>query len=138
MKNKATFLVPLVLIVVSYVMLSYTIKTEDVYTKTIHSENIEIPEDVKLVLENKCMGCHSTDSKNAKSKMKLNFDKFTNGKYSTGKLVSKFGKITKQLNKSKMPPEKFLKKYPDKKLSEEESGLLISWATEQKKALSSE
>jgi hypothetical protein len=63
--------------------------------------------------------------------MKMNFDKFTNGNYSKGKTISKLGKITKQLNKNKMPPKKFLDKYPDKKLTEDESKLILNWASEQ-------
>ena len=70
--------------------------------------------------------------------MKMNFDKFTNGEYSTGKTISKLGKITKQLDKGKMPPKKYLDKYPDKKLTEEENQLLLNWASEQSNLLNKE
>ena len=96
------------------------------------------PSDVLAIIDNKCSQCHRSDSKNSKSKSKLNYDKFTNGDYSNGKLVSKFGKLTKQLNGNKMPPKKYLGKNPDKKLTEEESALLLSWAKEQSKLLSGE
>ena len=60
--------------------------------------------------------CHNTDSKNTKGKMKFNFDKITNGDYSTGKVASKLRKIVSELNENSMPPKKFLSKHPEKAL----------------------
>ena len=138
MKNRNTkILVPFILLI-TVIFLSFTKVLNEDYIATSVIVPIEIPEDVKAVLDNKCMGCHSNDAKGGKSKMKMNFDKFTNGDYSTGKTISKLGKITKQLNKDKMPPKKFLDKYPDKKLTEEESKLLINWASEESTILKKE
>ena len=58
--------------------------------------------------------------------------------YSNGKLISKLGKISKQLNNNKMPPKKYLGNNPDKKLTVEESKLIIDWATEQADILAGE
>ena len=138
MKNRNTkILVPFILIV-TLIFYSFTKDLNEDYITVSVIEPIEIPEDVKAVLEAKCTMCHNNDAKGGKSKMKMNFDKFTNGEYSTGKTISKLGKITKQLNKDKMPPKKYLDKYPDKKLTEEEKKLLLNWATEQSNLLKKE
>ena len=138
MKNKITkILLPFILLI-TFIFFSFTKDLNEDYTAITTVESIDIPEDVKAILDNKCMGCHSNDAKGGKSKMKMNFDKFTNGNYSKGKTISKLGKITKQLNKDKMPPKKFLDKNPDKKLTEEESNLLLNWASEQGATLKEE
>ena len=131
MKNKITkILLPFILLI-TFIFFSFTKDLKEDYTAITTLDSIDIPEDVQAILDIKCMGCHSNDAKGGKSKMKMNFDKFTNGNYSKGKTISKLGKITKQLNKDKMPPKKFLDKNPDKKLTEDESKLLLNWASEQ-------
>lgn len=135
MKKLTTLIASLIIISFSYVLFSYNIESTEYDQPMLILEDIEIPENVQLIFDNKCIRCHSAESKTSKSKSKLNFDKFTNGDYSTSKLVSKIGKISKQINKNGMPPKKFLAKNPDKKLTEEESKLIIDWATEQQKIL---
>ena len=130
-------LVPFILLI-TLIFFSFTKDLNEDYIAISAIEPIEIPAEVKAVLDNKCTGCHSNDAKGGKSKMKMNFDKFTNGEYSTGKTISKLGKITKQLDKGKMPPKKYLDKYPDKKLTEEENQLLLNWASEQSNLLNKE
>ena len=138
MKKRNTLIVSIFAIGLSYLLLSYNVESESDYETLLNTDIIEIPSDINSILENKCFECHTSESKGSKSKLKLNFDKFTNGDYSNGKLVSKFGKITKQLNNNKMPPKKHLAKNPDKKLSSEESKLIISWATKQGNILAGE
>ena len=138
MKKRNTLIVSILAIGLSYLLLSYNVVSESDYETLLNADIIEIPSDIHSILENKCFECHTSESKGSKSKLKLNFDKFTNGDYSNGKLVSKFGKITKQLNNNKMPPKKHLAKNPDQKLSSEESKLIISWATEQRNVLAGE
>jgi len=138
MKNKAAILIPMILVGLSYFLHSFTVASEAKYRPLISSESIDIPDDVKSIIDNKCLSCHSDESTSYKSKMKMNFDKFTNGKYSNGKLVSKFGKIAKKLNANKMPPEKYLVENPDKKLTDDETKLLLSWAADQRKILAGE
>ncbi len=138
MKNIPTNLVPLMLIGFSFILLSLSVDDENKYKPIVKTENIDIPADIQSIIDNKCTSCHSEESSNYKAKMKMNFDKFTNGKYSNGKLVSKFGKIAKKLNANKMPPTKYLAKNPDKKLTEEETKLILSWADDQRKVLAGE
>ncbi len=138
MKVRNTKIIAPFILLITVIFFSFTKDLNEDYIATSVIEPLEIPEDVKAVLDNKCIGCHSNDAKGGKSKMKMNFDKFTNGGYSTGKTISKLGKITKQLNKDKMPPKKYLDKYPDKKLTEEERKLLLNWASEESTILKKE
>lgn len=138
MKNKPAIFVPLIIFGFSFVLLSLNIDNETKYKSLVKSDNIDIPADIKSIIDNKCTTCHSDESSNYKAKMKMNFDKFSNGKYSNGKLVSKFGKMAKKLNANKMPPPKYIAKNPDKKLTEDETKLILSWATEQRKVLAGE
>ncbi len=108
MKKRNTIPVSIFIVGLSYLLFSYNVESKSDYEALLRAEIIEIPTDVHSILENKCFECHTSESKGSKSKLKLNFDKFTNGDYSNGKLVSKFGKITKQLNNNKMPPKKTL------------------------------
>ncbi len=129
---KIKFITSIILFSLSIVLFSFTENNKENYQISTSIELADIPENVKTILDNKCMGCHSNDAKGGKSKSKLNIDKIIDGSYSNGKLASKFGKMVKTLGQNKMPPKKLLAKYPDKKLTPEESKILIDWATEQK------
>jgi len=94
---------------------------------------VKMPDNVKSIINNKCMGCHNTDSKNDKAKEKLDFKTLEGlGKI---KKIGTYNHIVEALEKDKMPPEKFLDKYPDKKLSEKEAKAIIEWANKQAEAL---
>ena len=84
-----------------------------------------IPAAVTAILEKSCIGCHSADGSSL-AKMHVNFTEW--GEYSAEELTSTGQDIAKILNKGKMPPKKFLKKYPEAKLTEEEKTTLIKWA----------
>jgi len=58
--------------------------------------------------------------------------------YKTYKVIAKLGEIEESLQKKDMPPEKFLTKHPDKKLTDEESQIMIKWAQDMAKKLSGE
>ena len=138
MKKRSLIVVSVCALGFSYLLMSYSEASENEYENILNENKIEIPADVQSVLKEKCIGCHNSESKSSKSKQKLNFDKFTNGDYSNGKLISKLGKISKQLTNNKMPPKKYLGNNPDKKLTAEESKLIIDWATEQADILAGE
>jgi hypothetical protein len=87
------------------------------------------PEDVQIVLENSCYGCHNDAASNVKAKSKLNFSKWS--EYSDAKKVGKMESINDEIKGGKMPPEKFLANYPDKALSQEHKDLIDKWATEE-------
>ena len=87
---------------------------------------LEIPDNVKEILDNSCWGCHNSESKNTKAKLKLKFDELNDLKVS--KQVSKLNKIVKVLGKGKMPPEKTVTKYPEMALTPEMEAEVLLWA----------
>ncbi|HHL57743.1 MAG TPA: hypothetical protein ENJ14_02245 [Bacteroidetes bacterium] len=93
---------------------------------------IIINDSVQLILEKSCLPCHGADG-SSKAKMKWNFEKMPDMK--TTKQVSKLAKIVSVLEKGKMPTTKFIKKYPDRNLTEDEKNMLIKWAEEQAEKL---
>lgn len=93
------------------------------------SEKFQIPEDVQAIIDKSCYGCHYSDSKSKKGKMKLNFDHLT--QLSNGKYITKLSKISKTVKNGKMPKKSFIEKYPDKALTTEEADRLTSWADKQ-------
>lgn len=90
------------------------------------AEDIVFPEDVKMIIDNKCFGCHNSDSKNEKGKEKLQLDKLSD--LEKKKLVAAIGEIHEVVTEDEMPPEKFLEKYPEKKLTADEKKVLTDWA----------
>jgi hypothetical protein len=88
--------------------------------------DVNIPEDVKSVLDNKCYGCHNMESKADKAKEKLLLDKL--GDLSKAELIATLGDISEVSGEGDMPPEKFLEQKPEKKLTEDEQKLLVDWA----------
>lgn len=87
---------------------------------------IEMPDNVKEILKNSCYDCHSAESSNSKAKIALNFDKWDG--YKDSKKISKLDAICEVVAKDKMPPEKYLKKAPEKALTEEQEKIMCSWA----------
>jgi len=98
------------------------------------SPEFSMPDDVKQIVDHSCVGCHSSDSRNTKAKLKLKFDEL--GDLNVGKLAGKLSKIEKVLEKEKMPPKKFLEKNPDKAPTAEQRALLKKWAESTANSLS--
>ena len=92
----------------------------------VPSDEFSVPEDISAIFDKSCYGCHNSESQSEKARNKLSIDKL--GELSKAKLVGKLGEIEEVLEKNEMPPEKFITKYPDKKLTEEESIRLVEWA----------
>lgn len=138
MKKTLTILVPALLFIFSFSIMFDSEKIEEPIGVQAETVAYDIPADVKAVLDKSCMGCHNDASKNNKGKMKLNFDNFTNGSYSTGKQIAKLNGTAKVVDNGKMPPKKFLEKYPDRALSAEQAKLVSDWAKAQSEALAGE
>ena len=92
-----------------------------------------LPDTVKAVIDNKCFGCHNSDSKNDKAKEDLNFSTFN--QLSKIQQISAYKRIHDTVEADEMPPQKFLKRYPHKTLSESEKLLLTQWAKKEAEAL---
>ncbi len=99
------------------------------------NDKYEVPENVQAIIDKSCFGCHNSDSKNEKGKKKLSWDLMLKG-YKTHKIIAKLSEIEEVLQKNEMPPEKFLAKYPDKKLSDKDREIMIEWARETAKKMS--
>jgi glucan phosphorylase len=116
-----------------------SIDKETEYKKVVNQTTFEIPDNIQLILEKSCVGCHNSKSKAKKAKIKFNIEKLTNGKYSQKRVASKLRKIVKLINedneKKMMPPKKFVIYYPDRAISKEEIRVLTKWAKKQNSIL---
>ncbi len=115
----------LVLCAVSGILL--TLSSYRLILPEAHITDVDIPENVKAVLDSKCYGCHNMEAKADKAKEKLLLDKLND--LSKAKLISALSEIEEVVEEGKMPPEKFLEKYPDKELSSDEGMLIKEWAS---------
>ncbi|MGQ8337991.1 heme-binding domain-containing protein [Sunxiuqinia sp. A32] len=85
----------------------------------------KMPAKVKTVIDNKCFGCHNTDSRNEDAKKELDF-KTLDG-LSKVKKVGAFNHITKVLEEGTMPPKKLIERKPEQALTEKEMKILTNW-----------
>ena len=92
-----------------------------------------MPDDVKKVINNSCFGCHNTDSKNEDGKEALDFKKLEN--LSKIKMIHAYKEISEVVKENKMPPKKFLQRFPEKALSEDDKMLLLNWSEKQAEAV---
>lgn len=123
--KKRNFLPGLILaLFAAFVMVSATLKPDKPKSK-------EIPAEVFTVVKNRCFGCHNTESRNDKAKEKLEFDRLDS--LSVVERIGKFKDIEKELSEDKMPPKKFLERFPDRALTGDEKKILLDWAGKEKK-----
>ncbi|MFM8346917.1 MAG: heme-binding domain-containing protein [Bacteroidota bacterium] len=78
--------------------------------------------EVRAIIDNKCYGCHSNNSKGAKARKKLNWDSLN--LLSRAQKANKMDDVVEVLSEDEMPPQKFLEKEPGKKLTLEEKKLM--------------
>lgn len=127
MKTRNKFLIPVIsLAVISLSLISF--KTDELQEK-----KVDMPENIHAIIEKSCMGCHNTTSKNDKAKNKLRFD--TLNELTDVKKIKTLSEIVEVLEENEMPPEKFLKRYPDRALTGKEEVQLKQWAQKQAKAI---
>lgn len=86
---------------------------------------INMPDNIKAVIDKSCYGCHSTESTDRKAKEALNFN--TMNELSRVRKITKLRGIAESVNKGEMPPKKFIEQYPDRKLTPEEEKALLKW-----------
>ena len=91
------------------------------------------PAEVKKVIDTKCYGCHSDQGKSKDAKDALMWDSLPNLPKSSQ--IATLDDIIKVLKDKKMPPEGAIKKYPEMRLSPEETGILQSWAESRAESL---
>lgn len=89
---------------------------------------------VNAIIQNKCYGCHSPESRGEKARKKLNWDELP-GLDETQQL-EKITSILGVLDKGAMPPKSFVEKDPSKALTEKETAQLKKWASKLSRKLS--
>ena len=96
------------------------------------SSATEMPEEVSAIVQNKCFGCHNTDSRNNKAKEKLDFKLLESlGGPDKVHILRDMGDVLKD---DEMPPKKFLDRNPDKALTKDERKTLMNWAKKEAKS----
>ena len=119
-----------VFFLISFMIISIIGTASDKPTK---SDAPAIPDNIKLIIDKSCFGCHNSDSKNEDAKKDLDFKTFDS--LSKTEQVHALKEIGKVVNKGEMPPEKFLKRFPDKSLTDAEKKILLDWTKSEAKAL---
>ncbi len=97
------------------------------------ASEMQMPENIKTIIDQSCFQCHNIDSQNDKAKKALDFKSFDD----LGKVrkITKLRDIAETVEKGEMPPKKFLENNPDKKLTEEQVKILADWAKKEASAL---
>ncbi len=99
-------------------------------------EGITFPEDVKAIIDAKCMGCHKPDSRNTKAKEKLQWASVAKmNKEEQDHFIDEMFEV---LEDGKMPPKKALERRPQMKLTDEETKTLLAWVEAEEKRLKGE
>lgn len=94
------------------------------------------PKNVSKVIETSCFDCHTNASSNIKAKKKLNFSKWN--ELSDARKIARMDDICSIINKDKMPPSKYLSKYPDRALNAEQKAIVCKWTNDETKKLMGE
>lgn len=126
--KKLNLILLLFLVASTSILFSFKNTEKTQSSPLIPGNDIVIPENVQLIIDNSCFGCHNMDAKSDKAKDKLLFDKLND--LSKAKLVAKLDGIAVTVEEGEMPPEKFLAKNPEKALSKEEAAAIINWANQ--------
>ena len=93
----------------------------------------EFPEEVNKVLQNSCFGCHTTDARSEDAKAAMDFNIWD--EYKLTKKISLLNKIDVVLKEGNMPPERMLKRFPERALSNDQVKLIRDWAKNETKKL---
>lgn len=100
----------------------------------VDAAKFKMPKKVNAIVQAKCFGCHSNDSKAQKAKDKLNWEDLATLPHD--QQLEKMKSIVKVLGEGSMPPARFLEKMPDKKLTDKEMATMNKWASKLVKKLS--
>ncbi|MEZ4996154.1 MAG: hypothetical protein R2758_01295 [Bacteroidales bacterium] len=120
-------------IVVPVLFIGFILNTGLPVNQSIQKSGSAYPAEVKKVIDNKCYGCHSDQGKSKDAKDALLWDSLPN--LSKSSQIATLDDIIKVLKDKKMPPEGAVKKYPEMKMSPEETTILQSWAEKRAESL---
>lgn len=89
------------------------------------SAAIKVPDYVQQIIDKSCYECHNSASSNKKAKKKFDFDKLHFLK--KHQAIAEWDKVAEMVIEGEMPPKKFNKKYPDKRLTMNDKQVLTDW-----------
>lgn len=84
------------------------------------------PKEVNGIIQQKCFGCHNTDSRNEDAKKELDFK--TLNTLEGVRKMGKFREIVEVIDENEMPPAMYLERFPDHALTDDDKKALLSWA----------
>ncbi|MBN1822078.1 MAG: heme-binding domain-containing protein [Prolixibacteraceae bacterium] len=112
-----------------FVILSSFTPVKESYQQEQTVKIKSVPAEVSAIIEQKCYGCHNSESRNEEARDKLSFDKWDD--LNALQKLSKTKDVHQEVIEGKMPPEKFLERFPDRKLTDEEIKTLVDWANKE-------
>ncbi len=123
-------MIKILLIVVAIGIFSCINATKDnaISTKEKINNNLQkatVPENVKAIFDKSCIACHSNAGNMAK--MHVNFDKIYTNSYSPKTMSKKLKNINRVITRDIMPSKRYLKKFPDKALTDKDKKLVSDW-----------
>lgn len=116
--------------------LSFSVKSESDVYRNVSQDAITFPENIKAIIDAKCMGCHKPDAKNEKAKEKLQWEKVPT--MSLEQQSHFIGEMFEVLEEGKMPPARSVERNPSMKLTDEETKNLLAWVESEEKRIKGE
>ncbi len=120
MKKEAAFLTLLLSVFTGLFILTTT-----VHSQQLSNQSSALPDEINKIVTNSCTPCH-TSTGSLKSRIKLNFDKWTD--YSAGTKKEKAAKMYEQLKKGDMPPKSAREKHPELIPTAEQISIIKKWS----------
>mgnify|MGYP003672838099 FL=1 len=123
-KNLKSSAVLFALLTISMSFVSKPKASEDT-PLAVQQDGITIPENVKTIIDIKCMNCHKPDARNEKAKEKLQWEKVV--KMNKEEQADFIAEMFEVLEEGKMPPPRMVERNPKIKLTEDETKALLAW-----------
>ncbi|MHA7101815.1 heme-binding domain-containing protein [Roseivirga pacifica] len=117
--------------------LSLAFAPKPVVTNSVESsDKIELPDNIKAIVEAKCMGCHKPDARNEKAREKLQWVKVP--EMNLEEQEDFVAEMFEVIEEGEMPPERTVERRPEMKLTTEENAAFIAWLEKEEKRLKGE
>jgi cytochrome c5 len=114
-----------VILLAAGIIVTLVVKTTDASSNTPLTTGSTIPDDVKKVFDNSCIGCHATGA-NGMAAANVNFTEWDN--YPAKKQAKKATAICSAIEDKSMPPAGYVKSNPGKEVTAAQQALVCKWA----------
>ncbi|WPZ09148.1 heme-binding domain-containing protein [Roseivirga spongicola] len=100
----------------------------------LHQDSkIELPDNIKEIVEVKCMNCHKPDARNEKAREKLQWVKVPEmNKEQQEDFIAEMFEV---IEDGDMPPARMVERNPKMKLTDEENKAFMAWLEKEEKRL---